>query len=397
LDFISLQKEFMDELTGNILNYWKKEVYDPDRRTFYGRITNEGEKFPEAVLSAVFTTRIMWAFSAAFRIFPTAANKQMADEAFRIMRDMFTDSRNGGIYWSVLPDGTAPDTKKQFYAEAFYIYALSEYYIAFNDEAARDLAIQMFGLIEKHAFDKEHGGYIEAKTHDWQDIEDMRLSSKELNVKKSMNTHLHILEAYTNLYRIWKAEDCQKQLRHLIRLFLDRIIDAQTYHFHLFFDDDWTVRSNSDSYGHDIEGSWLLYEAADVLGDATLKAEVEQMALKMAAATASEGISNAGGVYYEKQGNHLLEQYDWWPQTEAVVGFFNAWQLSGEVTFLERAVQSWEFIKRYIIDRNKGEWYWGVTAELEPLNTDKINDWKAPYHNGRMCMEMMRRLEEQLK
>lgn len=388
------KKEFENELTDNILNYWAKEVYDPKRGTFFGRITNKGEKFQEAPLSAVFVTRIMWTYAAAYRYYPTAVYQKMADEAFRILKESFWDPVNGGIYWSVNPDGTPVDTKKQFYAEAFFIYALSEYYLTFNDETAKQIAESMFMLMEKFAFDSEFGGYFEAKTADWEETDDQRLSPKELNVKKSMNTHLHILEAYTNLYRIWKTEESEKQLRHLIRIFLDKIIDAETYHFYLFFDADWTVRSDIDSYGHDIEGSWLLCEAAEVLGDKELIEEVEKVAIKMAEVTKNEGLDENGGLYYEKAGEHLMEQFDWWPQAEAVVGFFNAWQLTGEEKYLGLTRQSWDFIQKYIIDSENGEWFWGVDAELKTLPNDKVNGWKAPYHNSRMCMEMMRRIAQ---
>jgi mannobiose 2-epimerase len=318
----------------------------------------------------------------------------MADEAFRILQESFWDPVNGGIYWSVNPDGTPVDTKKQFYAEAFFIYALSEYYLAFKDETAKQIAESMFMLMEKFAFDSEFDGYFEAKTADWEETDDQRLSPKELNVKKSMNTHLHILEAYTNLYRIWKTEESEKQLRHLIRIFLDKIIDAETYHFHLFFDADWTVRSDIDSYGHDIEGSWLLCEAAEVLGDKELIEEVEKVAIEMAEVTKNEGLDENGGLYYEKDGDHLQEQFDWWPQAEAVVGFFNAWQLTGDEKYLGLTRQSWGFIQKYIIDPENGEWFWGVDAELKTLPNDKVNGWKAPYHNSRMCMEMMRRIAQ---
>ncbi|HRX12834.1 MAG TPA: AGE family epimerase/isomerase, partial [Draconibacterium sp.] len=207
MNWHNFKKQFENELTDNILNYWVKEVYDTSRRTFFGRITNEGKKFPEAPLSAVFTTRVLWTFSAAHRFFPTAIYKKMADEAFRILVETFWDNENGGIYWSVFPDGKPEDTKKQFYAEAFFIYALSEYWLAFKDEKAKQLAVSMFMLMEKYAFDAEFGGYIEANTADWKETTDQRLSPKDLDVKKSMNTHLHILEAYTNLYRIHKVEE----------------------------------------------------------------------------------------------------------------------------------------------------------------------------------------------
>lgn len=393
-DLNELKAAFEKELTGNILDFWEREVYDPVRRTFYGRITNDGDKFEDALLSAVFVTRIMWTFAAAYRRFPEPGYRKMADEAFRILREMFWDRQNGGIYWSILPDGTPADTQKQFYAQAFFLYALSEYVIAFNDEKARELASGMFALIEKYASDKEFGGYFEATTADWKATDDQQITPRSTNVKKSMNTHLHILEAYTHFCRIRRTHETEGRLRELIHVFLDKIIEPETSHFHLFFDADWTVRSDIDSYGHDIEGSWLLPEAAEVLGDQDLIETVRSIALQMAAVTANEGLGPEGGMYYEKAADHLHDQYDWWPQAEAVVGFFNAWQHSGDEKYLDLTISSWLFIRNYIIDKKNGEWFWGVSASLKPLPNDKVNGWKAPYHNGRMCLEMMRRIEE---
>jgi len=212
-------------------------------------------------------------------------------------------------------------------------------------------------------------------------------------VKKSMNTHLHILEAYTNLYRIYKDEKVAEKLENLIRIFLDKIIDKTTGHLILFFDMDWTVRSAIDSYGHDIEATWLLIEAAEVLGKKDLVSEVEHLISKTLKVTIKEGLASHGGMYYEKEEGHIQEQFDWWPQAEAVVGFFNAWQITKEDKYLRLAEKSWTFIQIYIIDKSNGEWFWGVDANLEPLNVDKVGSWKAPYHNGRMCMEMIRRIE----
>ena len=388
-----LKKQFENELTDNILNYWVKEVFDTKRKTFFGRITNDGQKFQDAPLSAVFTTRVLWTFSAAHRFYPTAIYKKMADEAFRILIETFWDNENGGIYWSVFPDGRPEDTKKQFYAEAFFIYALSEYWLAFKDEKAKQMAISMFMLMEKYAFDPEFGGYIEAKTADWNETTDQRLSPKDLDVKKSMNTHLHILEAYTNLYRIHKVEEVEKKVEHLLRVFLDKILDKETGHLILFFDKDWTVRSEIDSYGHDIEATWLMHEAAEVLDKKEIIEEVEHVAIKMSEVAIKEGLAPHGGMYYEKAEGHLQEQFDWWPQAEAVVGFFNTWQITNEDKYLEYAKNSWKFIQDNIVDKKKGEWFWGVDSNLNPLKTDKVSPWKAPYHNGRMCMEMIRRIE----
>ena len=392
MDWQDLKKQFENELTENILDYWINEVYDTSRRTFFCKINNKGERFPEAPISAVFITRIMWTFSATHRFSPKPEYKKMADEAFRVIIETFWDNLNGGIFWSVFPDGRPEDTKKQFYAEAFFIYALSEYWLAFKDEKARQMAISMFMLMEKYAFDPQFGGYIEANTADWKETNDQRLSPKDLDVKKSMNTHLHILEAYTNLYRIHKTVEVGKKVEHLLRVFLDKILDLKSGHLILFFDKDWTVRSNIDSYGHDIEATWLMLEAAEALGKKELIEEVEHVAVKISDVVAKEGLAAHGGMYYEKKDGHMHEQFDWWPQAESVVGFYNTWQITKDDKYLGNAKNSWDFIQTNIIDKKKGEWFWGVDAQLKVLNVDKVSPWKAPYHNGRMCLEMIRRI-----
>ncbi|QGY42663.1 N-acyl-D-glucosamine 2-epimerase [Maribellus comscasis] len=388
------KREFENELTNNILKFWQEKVYDPQRKTFFGQVSNENETFPEEPHSAVLITRILWAFSSAYRVFPETGYKNMADEAYRILMENFWDNENGGIFWCVSPDGEALDTKKQFYAQAFFIYALSEYYLAFKNDMIKQLAISMFMLLERYGTEPGFGGYIEASTANWNSIEDQRLSPKDMNVRKSMNTHLHVLEAYTNLYRIWKDDALKEKLEALIHIFLDKIIDSKTGHFLLFFDDDWTIRGDIDSYGHDIEGSWLLYEAADVLGDEALINRIKPIALKMVKITIAEGLQENGGIFYEKENGKSLEEYHWWPQAEAVIGFFNAWQISGDIKYREFAKKSWEFIQKHIINPEYGEWFWARDKNFDLLPDHKINAWKAPYHNGRMCLEMIRRLEE---
>lgn len=388
----NLKNEFEKELQDNILSFWVNEVFDLQRKTFYGRIDNNMQKFTDASISAVFITRVLWTFAASYSVFPKPEYKNMADEAFVIILEKFWDQTNGGIYWSVFPDGQTEDTKKQFYAQAFLIYALSEYYLAFKDEKAKQLAISMFMLLEKYAFDDKFGGYFEANTADWKRSDDQRLSDKDLDVEKSMNTHLHILEAYTNLYRIYKDPQIKEKLEQLIRIFLNKIIDKNSGHLLLFFDANWMVRSKIDSYGHDIEASWLLCEAAEVLGNKALLREVQVAAVEIAAVTSNEGFAKHGGLFYEKDKNILMDEFHWWPQAEAVIGFFNSYQISGDNTYLELAKNSWSFIQKYIIDHKNGEWFWGVTNELKPMDDSKIGPWKASYHNSRMCLEMIRRI-----
>jgi mannobiose 2-epimerase len=394
LNWTKGKSEFENELTGNILNFWENKVYDPQRKTFFGKISNDNKPFPDAPHSAVLMTRILWTFSSAYRFFPKANYKTLADEAYRILMSNFWDNEHGGIFWNVTPEGNPVDTKKQFYAQAFFIYALSEYYRAFKNETVKQLAISMFMIMEKYAADPVFGGYIEANTSDWKKIEDQRLSPKDMNVRKSMNTHLHILEAYANLYRIWKDDGLKLKLESLLHIFLEKIINKGTYHFQLFFDENWSIRGDVDSYGHDIEGSWLLCEAAGVLGDNFLLKEVELVAVKMADVTIKEGLCENGGIFYEKENGELKEEFHWWPQAEAVIGFFNAWQISGNEKYLELAKKSWKFIQDYIIDHKNGDWFWGVSNNYKLLSDEKVNGWKAPYHSGRMCLEMIRRITE---
>ncbi len=292
-------------------------------------------------------------------------------------------------------DGTPADTKKQIYSQAFFIYALTELHRASGDEECLSKAKDLFHLIEKHSFDSEKNGYFEAYSRDWQLLDDLRLSEKDANEKKTMNTHLHILEAYTNLYRVWKDENLEKQLQNLIELFLTKIINPRTHHLDLFFDEDWNCKSTIISYGHDIECAWLLNEAADMLGNENLMNRVFKETLLVTEAS-SEGIQSNGGLINEKnyQTGHTDKNIDWWPQAEGMVGFFHAFQQTKNEYYALRTASLWSFIQENIIDHDGGEWFWSVTETgIKNTKDDKAGFWKCPYHNSRMCLEMIRRIE----
>ncbi len=216
-----------------------------------------------------------------------------------------------------------------------------------------------------------------------------------MDEKKSMNTHLHVLEAYATLLKAWDDEQLRGRLRELIRLFLDHVIDRKAHHFIMFFDEDWTPKSDHISYGHDIEGSWLLCEAAEILGDSALLREVQEEAVKMAQAVHDEAIDADGGLLYEANRTGMIDtDKHWWPQAEAVVGFLNAYELSGKEHFQTAAERAWDFIDKYIVDHKHGEWFWKVSREHVPSNDQyKVDPWKCPYHNSRMCFEVMARLD----
>ncbi len=381
------------ELTQNILPFWMEKMEDEVHGGFLGRISGTGTEDGSAAKGAILNARILWTFSAAYRILGKPEYLAAATRAKREIIDKFYDKEYGGVYWSLTPEGLPDDTKKQIYALGFAIYGLSEYSRATGDAEALEYAIRLFHDIERHSFDKGKNGYFEAFGREWGPIEDMRLSDKDINECKTMNTHLHILEPYTNLYRIWKDRELEKQLRNLICLFMEKILDQETGHLRLFFDEDWRSSHDIISYGHDIEASWLLHEAAEVLGDKTLL-EKTRLASVSVADAASEGYIPGGGMIYEFHGDTAAVDADrhWWVQAETVVGYYNLWQMTGREDALKKALGCWEFIKEHIVDREGGEWIWSLRADgTANTDDDKAGFWKCPYHNGRMCLEIIER------
>ena len=374
-------------------------VPDPDGG-MYGRITGDDIVDPSAPIGNIMTARVLWTFASAYRLFkdsgdPASAKQylEMAVMARNLIINRFYDPEFGGTYWSLNPDQTPLDTKKQIYAIAFTIYGLAELNRATGDGKALEYAIKLFNSIEEHSFDAVRGGYFEAFTREWADIEDMRLSDKDANESKTMNTHLHVLEAYTCLYRVWKNSLLEERLRGLISVFGQHII-GNDGHLKLFFDNDWNCGYDTVSYGHDIEASWLLHEAALVLGDDEVLERVEALVPRIAEA-AGEGFTHEGGMIYEKHGPDGPADGDrhWWVQAETVVGYFNLWDHFGSQEGLEKALTCWEFIKGNLVDREKGEWFWSIREDGSVnREDDKAGFWKCPYHNGRMCMEIIERL-----
>ncbi|OUO22728.1 AGE family epimerase/isomerase [Bacteroides sp. An322] len=391
-----LRNEMRSELENNILPFWMNKMEDNEQGGFYGEITGDDELRPEASKGAILNARILWTFSAAYRLLKKPEYLKTATRAKRYLIDRFYDPEYGGIYWELDYKGNPLDTKKQIYAIGFAIYGLSEYARATGDAEALEYAQRLFEVIEQHSFDPVQNGYLEALTRDWQPIEDMRLSDKDENEKKTMNTHLHILEPYTNLYRVWKDERLERQLRNLIDVFITRILDPQTGHLNLFFEEDWTNKYRIYSYGHDIEASWLIHEAALVLGDETVLKRIEPLIVRIAQA-ADEGLNPDGSMIYENflDKQKIDRELHWWVQAENVVGHINLYQHFGDESALDIAVRCWEFIKAKLIDHEQGEWHWSILPDgTVNRKDDKAGFWKCPYHNGRMCMEVIERFGE---
>lgn len=381
------------ELLENILPFWRTNSPDPDHGGFVAEMSNDLRVNHAASKGLILNARILWTFSAVSRLTKASQDHAMARRAFEYLMRHFHDSECGGFFWELTPSGRPLISLKKVYGQAFCIYALAEYHRAFGSRHALSAAISLFHLLEKHARDPVHGGYWEALSRGWEPCADMRLSEKDLNEKKSMNNHLHILEAFASLLRYWPDPLLRQRLGEVLALFLERILDSSGAHFHHFFDEAWHPRSDSYTYGHDIEGSWLLTGAAEVLagqGDA-----VKRCALRISGSVLREGLDRDGGLFYEgRNGKPLGGHKEWWPQAEAVVGFLNAWQLSGDEAFLRAAASTWQFIQHRIVDRARGEWFWAVSREGVPDDfLPKVSMWKCPYHNSRACLEIIRRTE----
>lgn len=418
----TLKAEVRDVLENNILSFWLEKMVDKENGGFYGQMTGEGQLVKTADKGCILNARILWSFSAAYRVLRKPEYLEAATRAKDYIINHFIDKEYGGTYWSLDYKGQPRDTKKQFYAIGFTIYGLSEYARATGDREALDYAISLYECIEEHSFDREYNGYIEACTREWGEIADMRLSELDANYPKSQNTHLHIIEPYTNLYRCIKelkaAESCnyvpaigsvlpigitvpdefvvrlESSLRNLITIFTDKILNPETHHLDLFFDMDWTRQAGRlESYGHDIECSWLMHEAALVLGDETVLRKVENIVLMVAKAS-EKGLNEDGSMVHEANldTGYVDTDRHWWVQAENVVGWINIWQYFGDESALQKALRCWQYIKLNLIDREGGEWWWSRDPERNiNRKDDKAGFWKCPYHNSRMCLELIER------
>lgn len=387
-----LKSEVTEELINNILPFWSEKMIDYENGGFYGRIDGSDIIYKDAGKGCVLNARILWTFSSAYRLLKNSNYLKTAERAKDYLLDHFYDKDSGGVFWLLDHKGEIKDGKKQIYAQAFAIYGLSEYYRATNDAGCLEKAIGLFRLIERYSYDEKLGGYFEAFSRNWRPIDDLRLSTKDANEKKTMNTHLHVLEAYTNLYRIWKDESLRIQLRKLIDIFTDRIVNRLTFNLNMFFDEEWVDKTDLVSYGHNIEASWLIYEAAMVLGERSVIKKVSELSIEIANAS-KEGLWPEGGMIYEKFfDGHIDSDRHWWVQAETVIGYLNAFELTGQKEFLDLSLGEWKFIREHLVDRKNGEWFWSVDQNLEPrLKEDKAGFWKCPYHNSRMCFEIIER------
>lgn len=385
------------ELTA-VLSWWMKYSKDHANGGFYGSVNNNNLPEADAPKGIVLNSRILWAFSAAFLHTRNNSYLEMADRAFDYILHHFIDDEYGGVFWSVDATGAMNDGRKQIYGLAFCMYGMAEYYKATRNKTALQTATDLFALIEQYSLDKERGGYIEAFSREWAAADDLRLSDKDDNEKKTMNTHLHIIEAYANLYTIWPDLNLQQKINDLLGLFSTRFMQNANGHLHLFFDEDWKLKSTLQSFGHDIEAGWLLLKCAEISGNQEYIDQYKKYSISFVNA-AAEGLDEDGGLWYEYEPaiQHLIREKHAWPQAEAMIGFYNAWQLTGDDTYLKRSQESFRFILDYLKDRQNGEWYWGVYADYTVMQKEKAGFWKCPYHSARACIEIYDRINKSIQ
>jgi len=389
---IQLKNEVSANLTRNLLPFWSTKMVDYKNGGYFGRINGDNQVFPKEDKGGILNARILWTYSSAYRIYKDTAYLRLAARSKDYIMAHFIDKEFGGAYRSVKSTGEPSDTRKQTYTQSFFIYGLAEYYRATGDKEALEAAKNIFNLFEKYALDKKSDGYFEVYSRDWKRTHDKLIGESTANDEKTMNTHLHLMEAYTNLFRVWPDKNVGVRLRALVDIFLDKIIDAKTSHLICFLDKDWKKNSAVDSYGHDIESSWLLNEAAGLLGDPALLAKVKDVSIKIANA-AAEGLNPDGSLNYEKNltNGRVSTERSWWAQSECIVGYLNAYELTGNEKYLDNAINCWNYTNNHFVDNKNGGWFSSV-SESGVASGEKGGFWVCPYHNGRMCMEVVERI-----
>lgn len=380
-------QEVRENLTSCILPYWLR-LKDP-RGGFYGEVAADGTILYDAPRGVILNARIIWSFAAAYQALPDTAYLVAAVHARDYFLEHFCDHKYGGVYWSVDAAGERLDTKKQLYSQGFAIYALSELYKATGDDEVLKNAINLYKVVETYFADKENGGYIEALARDFSPLEDMSLSAHDINADKTMNSHLHVLEAYANLYHVWPDKELKAAVEKLLDIIGTKVMAAGG-HLQLYFRKDWSVMPGGVSYGHDIETSWLALECAMALKDIDVVNRVRPWALAMGKA-GNEGLFPDGSMRYEK---FLDGKYDdsrqWWVQAETVVGNLWLWKYHSDPQGAERALSAWRYIRENLVDSKDGEWWWAVLPDGKvDLSQPKVGFWKCPYHNTRMCLQVL--------
>lgn len=382
-------EEVKKELTGHIIPFWNK-LRDDENGGFYGYMSYDLKLDKQADKGVILHARILWFYSKAYITLGDEALLDNARHAYEFIKNHCIDYEYGGVYWMMNYKGEPADTMKHTYNIAFAIYALSCYYNASGDKEALELAYKLFHDIENNTLDEY--GYREAFDRQWNLVSNDALSENGLQADKTMNAILHLIEAYTELYKADHNEEVAKRLKFQLGQMRDIVYTPETNALKVFFDTKFDLVGDIHSFGHDIEATWLMDLACDTLGDEELKKQFAEMDLKISHNIQNIALDN-GALNNERENDKIDKKRVWWVEAESVVGFINAYQHSGDKKFLESARSVWDYIKAEIIDKREGsEWYSEVSYDHKPHDWKEIvGPWKCPYHNGRMCMEVINR------
>ena len=387
----TIAAEIKNHLTQDIIPFWKK-MRDNEYGGYYGYMDYDLNLDKEAVKGCILNSRITWFFANAYTLLKDESLLDEAKHGFAFMKEHCMDKENGGIFWSMKYDGTPEDTTKHTYNQAFSIYALSSYYEASGDVEALEMAKDLFRIIETKCTDEI--GYKEAFDKEFNEIENDKLSENGVIAEKTMNTLLHVFEAYTELYRVAKLPEVKEKLTWIMDVFADQVYNPELHRQEVFFDAQMNSIIDLHSYGHDIETAWLIDRGVEVLGDEKYEAKMSPITKDLTAQIykiAFDGRSLANECEKGVVDTHRI----WWVQAETVVGFLNGWEKNPDKPeYLEAVKAQWNFIKEYVIDKRTGsEWYWWVAPDGTALEKPIVEPWKCPYHNGRMCFEVIKRTE----
>lgn len=383
--------QIREELTERIVPFWKN-LRDDQNGGYIGQVEFDLTQKPEAERGCILNSRILWFFSEAYRALQDPSLLEEAGHAYEMLLRMM-DKEHGGVYWSMNADGTVFDSTKHTYNQGFAIYALSAYARASGKKEPLKLAEELFQLVESRCFDGE--GYLEAFTADWKPESNEKLSENGVEAGRTMNTLLHILEGYTGLYEAGGSEKVRERLVWIMNTWADKIYNPEKRRQEVFFDLSYHTLIDLHSFGHDIETSWLADHTLDVLGDETLTARLRPMLLAMAEHTLQAAYRSGNGFSNESENGVVDTTRVWWVQAEALLGFLNAWEHTGEKRYLEAVRSQWRYIREKVVDPRPGsEWFWSVREDGTPIEKPIVEPWKCPYHNGRMCLEVLRRNPE---
>lgn len=387
-------QSFQDHLTQNIIPFWN-HLRDDEFGGFYGFVDHCGKIDKKSGKGVILNDRILWFYSSAYVLLKDKTLLSMAEHAYSFLKNFCLDKEYGGVFWSLSFDGEIVDDTKHTYNQAFAIYALSMYYEASGDREALETAYELYDLIETKCRDEQ--GYLEAFSRDFTPASNEKLSENGVMADRTMNTLLHVFEAYTELYNADRSPRVRDSLLQALDLLSGKIYNSDKKHLEVFFDMNYNTLIDLHSYGHDIEASWLIDKGLQILNISP--DSIRSMTDAFAETVYAEGYDPCRhALNNENECGQVDRQKIWWVQAEAVIGFYNAFQKHPENTqYKEASANIWEYILNHMIDPRTGEWYESITAE------DKVNEsqglvhaWKCPYHTGRMCIEMIRRLSAQV-